>query len=222
MTMTTRVEAAQAKYDRLIAQQRHMVEANIFVGPAEQGAMDNELRKAERALDLARAHAVAPDALAMANNGSAPPPPAPQLVVPENQLPPSRDSDAAAASLMRLMRAERSDDPMMAALATEYERFAGNPATPPVVALVLAALIVSGKAIKAHDARIVELEARKEGVRYRGTFQPQAGQLYTVGDMVTHAGSMWHCNADTVDVPGNGSKCWTLAVKRGRDGKDVR
>ncbi len=52
---------------------------------------------------------------------------------------------------------------------------------------------------------------------YRGVFSP--GE-HMPGDMVTWAGSLWHCDEPTTDKPGEvGSKGWTLAVKRGRDGK---
>jgi hypothetical protein len=51
-------------------------------------------------------------------------------------------------------------------------------------------------------------------------------EQYKLGDMVTLAGSVWHCNSvdGTTVKPGTdeGSKDWTLAVKRGRDGKDGR
>lgn len=54
---------------------------------------------------------------------------------------------------------------------------------------------------------------------YRGVFK--AGDAYQVGDTVTWGGSMWHCDQDSTDKPGeNGSKGWTLATKRGRDGRD--
>jgi hypothetical protein len=59
------------------------------------------------------------------------------------------------------------------------------------------------------------------GLSYRGVFVD--GQTYDHGDGVTYAGSMWHCNADGTGArPGDGSKEWTLMVKRGRDGKDAR
>jgi hypothetical protein len=57
------------------------------------------------------------------------------------------------------------------------------------------------------------------GVRYLGVWQ--AANAYSRGSLVTHRGSMWHANADTSREPGEG-KDWTLAVKSGRDGKDVR
>lgn len=53
---------------------------------------------------------------------------------------------------------------------------------------------------------------------YRGVFKE--GQAYERGDTVTWAGSLWHCDEPTVDRPGEGSKAWTLAAKRGRDGKE--
>lgn len=46
----------------------------------------------------------------------------------------------------------------------------------------------------------------------------QDGKTYKKGDTVTWAGSMWHCDEDTTEKPGDGSKHWTLAAKRGRDG----
>ncbi|ASY68887.1 hypothetical protein [Sinorhizobium fredii] len=52
---------------------------------------------------------------------------------------------------------------------------------------------------------------------YRGVFKE--GESYERGDTVTWAGSLWHCDENTSDKPGDG-KSWTLAVKRGRDGKD--
>lgn len=48
------------------------------------------------------------------------------------------------------------------------------------------------------------------------------GKSYELGDMVTWAGSQWHCNEETSTKPGDGLKAWTLVVKRGRDGKDGR
>ncbi|WP_233446068.1 hypothetical protein [Klebsiella variicola] len=45
-------------------------------------------------------------------------------------------------------------------------------------------------------------------------------KTYEPGDCVTWAGSLWHCNEQTQDKPGEPlSKGWKLAVKRGRDGK---
>lgn len=58
---------------------------------------------------------------------------------------------------------------------------------------------------------------------YKGVFDRDAE--YRAGDMVTYNGSVWHCNgsdgwAGEHPVPGK-SKAWTLAVKCGRDGKDL-
>lgn len=54
---------------------------------------------------------------------------------------------------------------------------------------------------------------------YQGVFK--SGQEYLPGDTVTWGGSLWHCDDRTQDKPGEaGSKGWTLAAKRGRDGRD--
>jgi hypothetical protein len=45
----------------------------------------------------------------------------------------------------------------------------------------------------------------------------KAGDSYKPGDMVTFGGSCWHCNEETQDKPGSGTKSWQLAVKQGRD-----
>jgi len=55
---------------------------------------------------------------------------------------------------------------------------------------------------------------------YRGVWND--GTSYERGDEVTWAGSQWHCNEATTSKPGEGTKAWTLQVKRGRDGKDGR
>jgi len=53
---------------------------------------------------------------------------------------------------------------------------------------------------------------------YRGVFKE--GETYQRGDTVTWGGSLWHCDADTTDKPDGQQKHWTIAVRRGRDGKD--
>jgi integrin beta 3 len=53
---------------------------------------------------------------------------------------------------------------------------------------------------------------------YRGIWTE--GRTYEPGDGVTWSGSEWHCHTPTTTKPGDGSKAWTLKVKRGRDGKD--
>lgn len=58
------------------------------------------------------------------------------------------------------------------------------------------------------------------GLSFEGVYQE--GKGYDFGHLVTYAGSSWHCNEPTTTKPGDGSKAWTLMVKRGRDGKDGR
>jgi hypothetical protein len=53
---------------------------------------------------------------------------------------------------------------------------------------------------------------------YRDVFKE--GTEYQQGDVVTWAGSLWHCNKATTEKPGTES--WTLAAKKGRDGKDAK
>lgn len=55
---------------------------------------------------------------------------------------------------------------------------------------------------------------------YRGVYQ--AGRVYEEGDVVTWGGSLWHCNEPTDAKPDGESNAWTLAAKRGRDGRDLR
>ena len=54
---------------------------------------------------------------------------------------------------------------------------------------------------------------------YRGVYKD--GHQYEQGDTVTWGGSLWHCDVKaTTEKPDSSAKHWTLAAKRGRDGKD--
>jgi hypothetical protein len=66
-------------------------------------------------------------------------------------------------------------------------------------------------------ARIAALEKILKQRRYVGVW---AVGKYHEGNLVTHDGSMWHCNRETDSKPGQ-SDAWTLCVKRGRDGRDA-
>ncbi len=55
-------------------------------------------------------------------------------------------------------------------------------------------------------------------VIYRGLWKQ--GETYQRGDMVTWAGGVWHCNADDCQSKPDAGE-YTLAVKRGRDGRDA-
>jgi collagen triple helix repeat protein len=55
-------------------------------------------------------------------------------------------------------------------------------------------------------------------VIYRGIWKPE--NTFSVGDLVTYGGSVWHCEADTKNAPGAGNPDWKLVVKRGDKGKD--
>lgn len=91
-----------------------------------------------------------------------------------------------------------------------------------------------------NDGRTIELSFTSGNIKqsielaipsiiYRGIWSE--GKEYEQGDVVTWAGSTWHCNGGdlegawkgaTKEKPGDGAKYWTLMAKRGRDGKDFR
>lgn len=75
---------------------------------------------------------------------------------------------------------------------------------------------------KADDLSALRDEIMTRGIRYKGYWQPS--QVYSPGDMVTFGGSLWHCNSDTTERPAETPDCtkWTLAARKGRDGKDLR
>ena len=54
---------------------------------------------------------------------------------------------------------------------------------------------------------------------YCGVFKE--GEDYAPGDVVTWAGSAWHCNEPKGMKPGAPDSGWTLMVKAGRPGKDA-
>ncbi len=71
-------------------------------------------------------------------------------------------------------------------------------------------------------ARIAALEEamkQEKGLAYKGVYT--AGEVYDAGSLVTFSGSLWHCDRLTKAKPGEDPACWTLAVKKGRDGKDA-
>ena len=64
----------------------------------------------------------------------------------------------------------------------------------------------------------VERTIRLDTILDRGVWEQRA---YEKGDAVSYGGSLWIAQQNTEDAPGT-SKAWRLAVKRGRDGKDLR
>lgn len=68
---------------------------------------------------------------------------------------------------------------------------------------------------------VMEKSLRIATVLDRGPYRGEA--QYEKGDAVTHGGSLWIAQADGPEgAPGLGGKGWRLAVKKGRDGKDLR
>lgn len=70
----------------------------------------------------------------------------------------------------------------------------------------------------ASDGSVLEKAFSIPSMVYKSVFKD--GNEYDIGDTVTFAGSLWHCNTQTKEKPCTGSKVWTLAAKRGADGKD--
>lgn len=67
----------------------------------------------------------------------------------------------------------------------------------------------------------VEKSIRVASIIDRGIYK--AAGDYEKGDAVTHGGCLWIAQQDAPDgAPGMGGKGWRLAVKKGRDGKDLR
>jgi hypothetical protein len=69
------------------------------------------------------------------------------------------------------------------------------------------------------EERIAALEDTIGKSPWKGIWND--AESYPAGVFVTYGGSMWHANAASKGAkPGDGSE-WSLAVKRGRDGKDA-
>jgi hypothetical protein len=71
---------------------------------------------------------------------------------------------------------------------------------------------VRGQQVKTFDLTV-------PAVIDRGVFKE--GQAYTLGDAVTFGGSLWIAQKDTGDKPDGPDTGWRLAVKKGRDGRDL-
>lgn len=89
------------------------------------------------------------------------------------------------------------------------------------IAVVIPEMV--GKTLKLRvlhsSGRETDLSAHIPVQTYKGVF---ARGEHEQGDTVTWAGSLWHCNVTgTKALPGDGSSDWTLAVKKGRDGREV-
>jgi hypothetical protein len=67
--------------------------------------------------------------------------------------------------------------------------------------------------------RIKQIEGQPTALAYQGVFVH--GKTYQRGQFATSGGSLWHANKITTAKPGDGSGDWTLAVKKGSDGKST-
>ncbi len=62
---------------------------------------------------------------------------------------------------------------------------------------------------------VKEIRRQTKTALYRGVHDKE--RTYQPGDIVTWNGSGWHCNTEAKGICGGDN--WTLAVKKGRDGK---
>lgn len=79
---------------------------------------------------------------------------------------------------------------------------------------------IRGESASAAQKQVREALAALPVPVYRGVFDRDAE--YQAGAMVTHKGSVWHCNATVNGEAPGASEAWTLAVKCGRDGRDAK
>jgi len=66
---------------------------------------------------------------------------------------------------------------------------------------------------------VKDLKRALEQRSYKGLYEH--GVEYRQHNSVTHAGSFWIARKDTMSMPGTDDS-WVLAVRRGKDGKDLR
>ena len=92
-----------------------------------------------------------------------------------------------------------------------------------ILSIIKSAEDRTGARLAALETRIAALEARPT-LEYLGTWTE--GRSYSRGAVVGDAGSLWiqHKSPTSLARPGttDGAASWTLAVKRGQDGKDAR
>ncbi len=64
--------------------------------------------------------------------------------------------------------------------------------------------------------KVADLESRQ--LKYLGVWNDDT--FYPRGSVLTHSGSLWHCDIGNAGVaPGKSPEHWTLCVKRGRDAR---
>lgn len=84
-----------------------------------------------------------------------------------------------------------------------------------------AVVVLDGKSLQLirtfGDGNQKTTEIELPQLAYMGVFD--AEKHYQKGDLVTHGGSMWHCNEANSDKPDESGGAWTLCVKKGRDAK---
>lgn len=115
-----------------------------------------------------------------------------------------------------LKSAAEIKDPDKLLAFTKRERLSLRIAIRAVMSSAFTFSAVHKKKREALEARVAALESRQ--MKYSGVWTPERG--YVAGEFVTDQGSVWHCNAPCVGVrPSADHETWTLAVKKGKDGR---
>jgi hypothetical protein len=91
----------------------------------------------------------------------------------------------------------------------------GKAELPDKAAEALASIVALFRAFDHLVKRVEALEERPIP-KYHGAWK--AKRMYAEGSFVTSDGSIWHANQSTDTKPGT-DNTWTLAVKKGRDGR---
>lgn len=82
------------------------------------------------------------------------------------------------------------------------------------------------EALAERDQRITILERRLSEIEARPVLRDggvySSKHSYREGDCVTHAGSLWVAQRATNGIKPGTSETWRLAVKKGRDARDLK
>jgi hypothetical protein len=170
--------------------------------PAVRASLDRMLTHERTAGELALKTALQPLGERLAVLEARPPPPDPPDIIS------TVDAALTAERLKGALALERALQPL-------GERLAALEARPPVPGPPGEKGDPGAAGVPGRDGR--DGVDGTPGLTYCGVYVD--GRTYEKGDLVTWAGSAWHCNATTTSKPGDGAAVWTLMVKRGRDGK---
>jgi hypothetical protein len=125
---------------------------------------------------------------------------------------PTAEDDLAVRVIDAVRSGLKGDQQRFVDLAREYA------SSPNMLAVIsMGAVTALLNVVSKQRGRIKALESRPV-LKYMGVYTGSV--QYEAGSIVTHGGSMFHCNVEgTSDRPGT-SGAWTMCVKSGKDGRD--